>query len=145
MNRKLILYSLIFFILCLLDFTISSITHLYLSLGFLSFILVRLDFPYIFYFAFFAGFIIDLIFYSYVGPFLIILILIALAVYMLKTFYAIRHIFLQLFVLFCIFAFTYLLGKNFPTSIRNLLTTIPFAFIWYFIKIPVGTQKNERR
>lgn len=144
MNKKLIIYSVIFFLLCLLDLSTSSITHIYLSIGFLSFILVRLVFPYIIYFAFISGFIIDLVFYNYVGIFLIILILISLIVYTLKTFYAIKPIFLQFLVLVCFFAFAYLLGKNFTTSIRNLITTIPLAFIWYFIKIPIGPLKNER-
>ncbi len=145
MNKNIFLYSILFFFLCMLDLAISSITHLYISLGFLTFILSKLNFPYMFYFAFISGIIIDLTFYAYVGPFLIILLILTLIIYTLKTFYTIKSFFLQLILLVLFFIFAYLLGKNFSSSLRSLLITIPFAFIWYFIKIPIKTQGNERR
>ena len=144
MNKKLFLYSILFFFLCMLDLAISSITHLYISLGFLAFILSKLNFPYMFYFAFISGIIIDLIFYAYIGPFLIILLLLALIVYILKTFYVIKPFFLQFILLVLFFTFAYFLGKNFASNLKSLLITILFAFIWYLIKIPVETQGNER-
>lgn len=145
MNKKIFLYSIVFFFLCMLDLAISSITHLYISLGFLAFILSKLNFPYMFYFAFISGIIIDLTFYAYVGPFLIILLILTLIIYALKTFYTIKPFFLQLILLVLFFIFAYFLGKNFSSSLQNLLITTPFAFIWHFIKIPVETQGNERR
>lgn len=144
MNKKMLFLTILLLLLCLLDLSLSSITHLYLSIGFLTYVLARLAFPYIFYFAFISGIILDLIFNAYLGPFLIVILLLAFIVYIIKTFYSIKHIMMQSILLLLFFLSSYLLGKNFNANTITFIITVPFAFIWYLFKFPIEIIKNER-
>lgn len=135
MNRKIIISFIIFLLLLFLDFSISSYTKFLLSVGFLSLVIIIIDFPHNLLFAFFAGLFYDLFMSSVSGTYVLICLFGAIIVYLVESAYAFKSFILQLIFIIIFFSLAFFISRDFETFFRFLSLSVAFALPWSMIKM----------
>jgi hypothetical protein len=132
MVRKNIFLFIFFVVLIVIDSAISGHLALYFSVSFLSIIIVYLDYTQSVYFALLAGVVFDIFFASYIGQFTFPIVLLALLVQTIKSFYAIHKLILSGLFMILFFAVMYVFSKS-AFLIKCLFFSLLLIPIWYII------------
>lgn len=133
MKKKAILFFLFSILFIMVDITLSNTLRIIFSFAYIAYIIATLDVPYNFYFTVIFGFLFDIIFSQYIGPFMLLFFLISLISYTICTFYNIKKLALQLILVpLCFIPFA-LINKNMNEIFYYILFTEIAAFVTYWL------------
>ncbi|MEA3313383.1 MAG: hypothetical protein U9Q18_03300, partial [Caldisericota bacterium] len=75
MKKKAILFLLFSILFIMSDITLSNTLRIIFSFAYITYIIATLETPYNFYFAVIFGFLFDIVFSQYLGPFMLLFFL----------------------------------------------------------------------
>jgi|GEM_PF-1504542 len=133
MTKKLIIFTIIFFILSLIDLSFGSIFKISFSLILLSVLIIREKTPEIYYVAIISGIILDMSFGTFLGQNTFPILLAAFILTTIKGLYVISDYVLCL-IFFVIYSlFLYPITKNINFVMSFFIINLSSSFVLLFL------------
>jgi len=133
MTKKLIIFTIIFFILSLIDLSFGSIFRISFSLILLSVLIIREKTPEIYYVAIISGIILDMSFGTFLGQNTFPILLAAFILTTIKGLYVISDYVLCL-IFFVIYSlFLYPITKNINFVMSFFIINLSSSFVLLFL------------
>jgi len=133
MTKKLIIFTIIFFILSLIDLSFGSIFKISFSLILLSVLIIREKTPEIYYVAIISGIILDMSFGTFLGQNTFPILLAAFILTTIKGLYVISD-YVLCFIFFVIYSlFLYPITKNINFVMSFFIINLSSSFVLLFL------------
>ncbi|MGB9695390.1 MAG: hypothetical protein ACP5SB_01650 [Caldisericaceae bacterium] len=144
MDRKNIFLSVIFFVLVVVDCSISGKISVYFSLSFLAEVLPYLDYVKSVYLALVTGFIFDVFFSRFIGQFIFPSVLFTVIVQTIESYYAINRLILSELLLFLFFVAMFAFSRN-PILFEGFFYTALLTVLWHVALRKIEVHPLEKR